>query len=129
MSLTMLTRCAGGTKSTLTAADLDPSRLWTSLDARGHRLWDRAVKGYESLRVVYEIRNQIDDWNKQQAANEEAAAAANADSRKLPLAGAEAATDKKADSSKLPATGDQPAGEKRPEAGQPDSGPAEQRER
>jgi hypothetical protein len=83
MSLTMLTRCAGG-KSTLTAADLDPVRLWSQLDSRGHRVWDRAVKGYESMRLVYEIRNQISDWNRQQAADEEAAAEAKANSRKLP---------------------------------------------
>jgi hypothetical protein len=84
MSLTMLTRCAGGPKSTLTAADLDPVRLWNSLDTRAHRVWDRTVQGYESMRVVYEIRNQISDWNKQQAAEEEAAAEAKANSRKLP---------------------------------------------
>lgn len=84
MSLTMLTRCAGGGKATLTAADLDPVHLWTSLDSRVHRVWDRTVKGYESMRVVYEIRNQIDEWNAQQAANDEAAADAKANSRKLP---------------------------------------------
>ena len=84
MSLTMLTRCAGGGKSTLTAADLDPVHLWTSLDSRAHRIWDRTVKGYESMRVVYEIRGQIDEWNAQQAANDEAAADAKANSRKLP---------------------------------------------
>src|SRR4051812_5989707 len=84
MSLTMLTRCAGGPKSTLTAADLDPVRLWSSLESRGHRIWGRAVKGYESMRVVYEVRNQISDWNKQQAADEEAAAEAKTNSRKLP---------------------------------------------
>jgi hypothetical protein len=84
MSMTMLTRCAGGSKSTLTAADLDPARLWTQLDTRGHRVWDRAVKGYESMRLVYEIRNQISDWNAQQAADAEAAADAKANSRKLP---------------------------------------------
>jgi hypothetical protein len=85
MSLTMLTRCAGGPKSTLTAADLDPVRLWSQLDSRGHRVWDRAVKGYESMRLVYEIRNQIGDWNRQQAADEEAAADAKANSRQLSL--------------------------------------------
>jgi hypothetical protein len=83
MSLTMLTRCAGGPKNTLTAADLDPVRIWTSLDSRGHRVWDRAVKGYESMRLVYEVRNQISDWNRQQAADDEAAADARANSRKL----------------------------------------------
>jgi anti-sigma factor RsiW len=84
MSMTMLTRCAGGSKSTLTAADLDPTRLWTQLETRGERVWGRAVKGYESMRLVYEIRNQISDWNAQQAADEEAAADAKANSRKLP---------------------------------------------
>jgi hypothetical protein len=84
MSLTMLTRCAGGSKATMTAADLDPVRIWSSLDSRGHRIWDRTVKGYESLRVVYEIRTQMDDWNRQQAADAEADADAKADSRKLP---------------------------------------------
>jgi hypothetical protein len=84
MSMTMLTRCAGGSKSTLTAADLDPVRVWTQLETRSERVWDRAVKGYESMRLVYEIRNQISDWNAQQAADAEAAADAAANSRKLP---------------------------------------------
>ena len=83
MSLTMLTRCAGS-KSTMTAADLDPVRLWTSLETRGEHTWNQVVKGYESMRVVYEIRNQINDWNQQQQAAEEAAADAKANSRKLP---------------------------------------------
>lgn len=82
MSLTMLTRCAG-TKSTLTAADLDPVRLWSSLDDRTHRLWDRTMKSYESLRVVYEIRTQLGEWKQQQAEEEEAAADSKANSRKL----------------------------------------------
>lgn len=100
MSATMLTRCADGSKSTMTAADLDPVRMWSSLETKGHRIWDRTVKGYESLRVVYEIRTQLDDWNRQQQAQAEA--------------DAEAAADAKANSRKLPG----------PEAGQPGaSGP------
>ena len=55
MSLTMLTRCTGVPKKTITAADLDPVRLWSSLDERTHRLWERSVKSYESMRLVYEI--------------------------------------------------------------------------
>src|SRR6185312_9671117 len=80
MSATMLTRCAGGSKSTMTAADLDPVRIWSSLESKGHRIWDRTVKGYESLRVVYEIRQQ----QAQAEADAEAAADAKANSRKLP---------------------------------------------
>jgi len=83
MSLTMLTRCAGGPKNTLTAADLDPIRLWSALDDRAHRVWDRTMKGYESMRVVYEIRTQLNEWKQQQAESEDAAADAKANSRKL----------------------------------------------
>ncbi len=84
MSLTMLTRCAGS-KATMTAADLDPVRLWTSIETRTEHTWNQVVKSYESLRVVYEIRNQISDWNKQQAAEDEAAADARANSHRLNL--------------------------------------------
>ena len=84
MSLTMLTRCGGVTqKKTLTAADLDPVRIWTSLDDRTHRIYDRAVKGYESIRLVYEVKTQLDEWQQQQKEEEEAAADAGAGSRRL----------------------------------------------
>ncbi len=81
VSMTMLTRCAPN--RTLTAADLDPARLWTSLDDRTHRIWDRAVKSYESMRLVYEVKNQINDWNEQQRQEDEAAADARASKRQL----------------------------------------------
>jgi len=83
MSITMLTRCAGGPNKSLTAADLDPVRIWTSLDDRTHRLWDRTMKSYESMRLVYEIRTQLNDWKQQQADADEATADARANSRKL----------------------------------------------
>src|ERR1700689_1460324 len=81
VSATMLTRCAPN--RTLTAADLDPVRLWTSLDDRTHRIWDRGVKSYESMRLVYEVKNQINDWAQQQRQEDEAGADAKADKRKL----------------------------------------------
>jgi len=85
VSMTMLTRCAPN--RTLTPADLDPVRLWTSLDDRTHRIWDRAVKSYESMRLVYEVKNQINDWAAQQRAEDEAAADAQANKRQLNLSG------------------------------------------
>jgi hypothetical protein len=83
MSLTMLSRCAGDPKRPLTAADLDPVRLWAALDDRTHRVWDRTVKSYESMRLVYEIRSQLSEWKQQQSDQDEAAADARANSRKL----------------------------------------------
>jgi hypothetical protein len=83
LSATMLTRCAPN--HTLTAADLDPVKLWSSLDDRTHRIWDRAVKSYESMRLVYEVNNQINDWTEQQREQDEAAADASAKKKQLKL--------------------------------------------
>ena len=94
MSVTMLSRCAGDPKKILTAADLDPVRLWSSLDDRTHRMWDRTMKSYESMRLVYEIRNQINDWKQQQAEAEETAAEASANSRKVSVLPANATQEK-----------------------------------
>ena len=81
VSATMLTRCAPN--KTLTAADLDPVHLWSSLDDRTHRIWDRTVKSYESMRLVYEVKNQINDWTEQQKQEDEASADAKANNRQL----------------------------------------------
>ncbi len=90
MSVTMLSRCAGAPKKVLSAADLDPVRVWSSLDDRTHRMWDRAMKSYESMRLVYEIRGQIDDWKQKQAEEEEAAAEANVATKKIETVPADA---------------------------------------
>lgn len=83
MSITFLSRCGNDPKKPLTAADLDPVRLWSSLDDRTHRLWDRTVKSYESMRLVYEIKSQLNEWKQQQSEADEAAAEARANSRRL----------------------------------------------
>jgi anti-sigma factor RsiW len=44
------------------AASLNPAHLWNSIDYTTNRIWDRAVKNYESTRLVYEVREQVDDW-------------------------------------------------------------------
>jgi anti-sigma factor RsiW len=48
------------------AASLDPARVWTSIDNGTNRIWDRAVKNYESTRLIYEVKEQVDDWTAQQ---------------------------------------------------------------
>ncbi len=84
MSLTIMARgCGLPLDRTFTAAELDPVRLWTALDNSTHRGWDRVVKSYESMRLVYEVRTQIDDWSREQQQEQEAADDARADQRKL----------------------------------------------
>jgi anti-sigma factor RsiW len=74
MSVAMIGQIGGPAKSTFTAADLNPVHLWTSLDDNTNRLWDRAVKDYESTRLVYEVKEQVDDWTEQQRESYEATA-------------------------------------------------------
>jgi len=81
ISLTVMARGCGVPVKTFTAADLDPVRIWTSLDDRTHRMWDRAVKSYESMRLVYEVRTQINDWAQQQRQEDEAGSDAKADAK------------------------------------------------
>ena len=80
LSVSMMTRCAGKPQHSLTAADLDPVRLWTSFDDKVHRVWDRSVKTYESLKLVYEVQSRVNEWKEKQQEDEE-------ESKKLPHAG------------------------------------------
>ena len=73
LSLSMMTRCAGVPRHALTAADLDPVRIWGSLDDKVHRGWDRSVKTYESMKLVYEVQSRVSEWKlKQQEEDDEA---------------------------------------------------------
>ena len=66
LSFSMIGRFAGISQRQITAADLDPVRIWASLDAKVHRTYDRAVKYYENLRLVYEIQNRLREWSDQE---------------------------------------------------------------
>ena len=72
LSLAMMTRCAGVPSRSLTAADLDPVKIWSTFDDRVHRTWDRTVKAYESMRVVYEVRARVHEWRQQQEEQDQA---------------------------------------------------------
>lgn len=46
----------------LAPADLDPVKVWTTAENRVSRMWDRGVKEYENMRLVYEIQARVDEW-------------------------------------------------------------------
>jgi hypothetical protein len=75
--LSMMTRCAGVPKHPLSTADLDPVRIWGTLDDKVHRGWERSVKAYESMRLVYEVQSRVREWQEKQQEDEE-------ESRRLP---------------------------------------------
>lgn len=45
----------------LKPADLEPAKVWRSVDDSAHRTWDKFVKYYDNLRLVYEVQTAIDD--------------------------------------------------------------------
>ncbi len=59
LSLSMLGRFAGISVRQIQPADLSPARLWQAVDDKVHRAWARAVKFYESMRLVYEVRSRL----------------------------------------------------------------------
>jgi len=44
-------------------------RFWTAADNGVHRAWDRAVKGYENLQLVYEVQTQLQEWGRDNNGN------------------------------------------------------------
>jgi hypothetical protein len=46
----------------LTPADLDPVKVFTAAEDRVVRWYNRGVKYYESMRVVYEIQTRLKEW-------------------------------------------------------------------
>ena len=50
----------------LTPSDLDPVKVWTAAEDRVVRWYDRGVKYYDSLKVVYEIQTRLKEWAEEQ---------------------------------------------------------------
>jgi anti-sigma factor RsiW len=84
LSFAMLGRFAGIEVRQLKPSDLDPVNVWLAAEDRVVRLWDRGVKYYRDLRLVYEIQTRFRDWSEQNGA------AANTDAPAQPAAGAPA---------------------------------------
>jgi anti-sigma factor RsiW len=63
LSFAMLGRFTGFEVRHLTLADLDPVKIWTSAEDRASRTWQRGVKYYESLRLVFEIESRVKEWS------------------------------------------------------------------
>jgi hypothetical protein len=65
LSFAMLARWVAPARQ-LRPADLSPTQVWAGLEDRVYRGWQRTVKFYESLKVVYQIQSKLHDWQQQQ---------------------------------------------------------------
>jgi hypothetical protein len=66
LSFAMLGRCTGVRMQQIKPADLSPGKLWNGVEDRVYRSWDRTVKYYENLRLVYEIETRLQEIRDQQ---------------------------------------------------------------
>lgn len=67
LSFAMLARFAGVPVRQLRITDLEPAKVWMAAEDRVWRVWDRAKKYYESLRLVYEIQQTLKEWTAEPA--------------------------------------------------------------
>ena len=65
LSFAMLGRLSGIEVRQLKPSDLDPVKVWMAAEDRAHRTWERTMKYYENLRVVFEIRTKLQEWTDQ----------------------------------------------------------------
>jgi len=65
LSFSMLAQFAGIQVKQFKAADLDPVHVWATIDSQTQRTWERAVKYYENLKLVYEVQTRLKEWSDQ----------------------------------------------------------------
>jgi len=68
LSFSMLARFAHIEPRQLRPSDLDPVKVWQGIDDHSHRVYDRAMKYYDNLRLVIEIQSRLKEWTDQDAA-------------------------------------------------------------
>src|ERR1700680_2949520 len=68
LSISMWARLGHFEAKQLSAAALDPARMWQSLDDSTYKVWDRTVKYYDNNPLVMDIQSRWRDWNEQEQA-------------------------------------------------------------
>jgi hypothetical protein len=66
LSFSLLSRFAGFEPRQLKPSDLRPSAVWAATEDRLHKGWDRVVRYYEGLKVVYEIQTRLREMREQE---------------------------------------------------------------
>ncbi|HVN04519.1 MAG TPA: zf-HC2 domain-containing protein [Bryobacteraceae bacterium] len=93
LSFAMLARWVAPARQ-LRPSDLSPAAVWSGVEDRVYRSWQRTVKFYESLKVVYQIQTKLRDWQQQQEEEQRPAAVieksgSGADTHRLPVKGSD----------------------------------------
>jgi Putative zinc-finger len=87
LSFAMLARFVAPARQ-LRASDLAPAKVWAGVEDRVYRGWDRTVKFYDSLKIVYQIQSTLREWQQQQEEEQKPAdngkSRSNAEEHRLP---------------------------------------------
>lgn len=75
LSFSLVGRIIGLPQRQLTAEDIHPAKIILAIEEKLQRGWDRAVKYYENLRLVYQIQAQLEQWSLQEEEDRRARAA------------------------------------------------------
>ena len=65
LSISMLWKFSGMERRQLRPADLDPVKIWATIDDNAHRAWDRTMKYYDNLRLVIEVQSRLKELSDQ----------------------------------------------------------------
>jgi hypothetical protein len=65
LSFAMLGRFAGIEIRQLKPSDLEPAKVWMTVEDRALRTWERAVKYYQSMRLVYDVQTRLSEMTEQ----------------------------------------------------------------
>lgn len=84
LSFAMLGRFAGVEVRQLKPSDLNPVAVWSALEDKALRTWERGMKYYDSLRLVYEIQTRLKDWDEQADADRSTSSGANGAAQPAP---------------------------------------------
>lgn len=84
LSFSMLARFAHIEPRQLRPSDLDPVKVWQAIDDHSHRVYDRAMKYYDNLRLVIEIQTRLQEWNDQDVSQSAATQASRQPARRQP---------------------------------------------
>jgi hypothetical protein len=66
LSFSLLARFAGISPRQMTLDDLKPVHIWRRLDDQMYRGYQRTVKFYQNLRLVYEVQTQLREWTQKE---------------------------------------------------------------
>jgi len=72
LSLSLAGQFALGPERPRRWADLHPARIWAVAQARAQRSWDAILDHYNSLRLVWEIRNRLEEWSEERESSGQA---------------------------------------------------------